>query len=67
MSVTIGTKPYPWCKTEIRVSNHDEPDYDAVVVITTGASSLQTYATREQLISIANMLMNAAQSVGVEA
>lgn len=67
MSVTIGTKPYSWCKTEIRVSNHDEPDYDAVVVITTGASSLQTYATREQLISLANMLMNAAQSVGVEA
>jgi hypothetical protein len=63
--VTIACKPFPWCRTEIAISDSGEPimsTYPALpftLSIRTGCSHLQTYATREELLALVEVINQA--------
>ena len=68
MKLTIGTKPFAHCETTIKCT---EPVSDLrlttlsgffTLTISTGASSLQTYATRDDLMKLAYGLIDLAGS-----
>ena len=57
--------PYKWCKTNFRVSAAQPPDgADFTVCIGTGAATLQTYATRDELRALGEMLLRHANDEG---
>ena len=57
---TIRSLIYPVCKTTIRLTPVSQ---DTAFVVESGATRIQTYATPEELVSLANMLLNYAQSL----
>ena len=60
---TIRSDVYPTCRTTIRVAPVEN---GPALIVSTGAAYIQTYATHEELVSLANMLLNYAQSLDYE-
>ena len=58
--VIIQSEPYPQCSTTVRVSEVPGIDGTIVLCIGTGAASLQTYATRDELRRLGEMLLRHA-------
>ena len=61
--VSIKSMMYPWCATEVSIRSPNDPiDSSLPVTLTvrTGASYLQTYATREEIRKLAEMLLEHA-------
>ena len=55
--VTIESGTYPHCSTVVRVSDELVIDGRIVLCISTGAAHLQTYATRDELRALGEMLL----------
>ena len=58
--VVIASAPYPNCRTAVDVSTVPGTDETVILVIRTGAASLQTYATRAELRRLGELLLRHA-------
>ena len=58
--VVIQSDPYPRCSTSVQVSDVTGAEDTVVLVIRTGAASLQTYATRDELRALGELLLRHA-------
>ena len=72
MNITVGAKPFPACKTEIRCNpslSRVVPELNEMFTLSMcfGAGSMQTYLTRDEVISLANGLMAVVQMQEVPA
>ena len=72
MNITVGEKPFPVCTTEIRCNKSlgtavRELDDMFTLSLYSGAASMQTYLTRDEVISFANGLMAVVQMQEVAA
>ena len=63
--VVIACKPFQWCRTEIPISDtgdsitKSDPNLAFTLMISTGCSRLQTYATREELLQLVEVINQA--------
>ena len=56
---------YSWCETSFRVSTVSPPEgADFTFCVGTGAMTLQTYATRDELRALGEMLLRHANDEG---
>jgi hypothetical protein len=62
MNAVIESSVFPWCKVEFRTGDCSMDGY-RLLTIDTGCAHLQTYATREELVSLANALLFEAQTM----
>ena len=58
--VVIQSDPYPHCSTSVHVSDATGVEDTVILVISTGAASLQTYATRAELRRLGELLLRHA-------
>jgi hypothetical protein len=58
--VVIQSDPYPSCSTSVQVSGVTGAEDTVILVIRTGAASLQTYATRAELRLLGELLLRHA-------
>ena len=60
--VFIKSRPYEWCNATVRVSENTTPGFEGLCtfVFSTGCASAQTYATREELIAMAELFLDMA-------
>ena len=61
-AVTTVIKPdfYPHCETEIRVESWEGRGAMVPLIVSSGAMRLQTYATRDELRALGEMLLRHA-------
>jgi hypothetical protein len=59
MSRAVLPTPFPWCRTEIEISGGSVEGH-TTICIRTGAACMQTYATRDELRALAEMLLQHA-------
>ena len=72
MNITVGRKPFPQCETSIRCNpslSDVVPELNDMFTmsLSSGAGSMQTYLTRDGVISFANGLMALVQMQEVAA
>ena len=72
MNITVGRKPFPQCETSIRCNpslRDVVPEINGMFTLSlsSGAGSMQTYLTRDEVISFANGLMALVQMQEVAA
>ena len=72
MNITVGRKPFTQCETSIRCNpsrSHGLPELNDMFTLSlsSGAASMQTYLTRDEVISFANGLMAVVQMQEVAA
>ena len=58
--VVIKSDPCPHCSTSVHVSDATGVEDTVILVISTGAASLQTYATRAELRRLGELLLRHA-------
>ncbi len=56
--VVFKVREYSWCKTEFAVFSADK-DGLFTVTVRTGACSIHTYGTRDEVLALADMLRHA--------
>ena len=59
-NVVIQSETYPRCSTSVHVSDVPGTDGTIILCIGTGGMSLQTYATRDELRALGEMLLRHA-------
>jgi hypothetical protein len=66
--VFIKCEPFKWCAASIRLSRISQPGFEglATLVFSTGCSTAQTYATREELLALSGALITMADELQQE-
>lgn len=61
----IKSEKYQWCKTELIVRPNKTPGFEglASLSIETGCARLHTYPTRDELLALADMLREHAETM----
>ena len=60
--VTIRCAPFEPCRTTVRISPVEGVDGTLILCVVTGAMNLQTYATRDELRALGEMLIQHADA-----
>ena len=66
MDITVGATPFPQCRTNVRCNpsfSEAVPELAGLFTLslTTGAANMQTYLTRDEILTLANGLIALAQ------
>ena len=61
MDMVVGTLPYEWLETTIRFNADGIDPAPFALNITTGGAHLHTYLTRDEILTLANGLIELAQ------